>query len=121
MKVLVYRTYNFIDKDPIIDQTRTVLQDVLGKEKFIGRASKLSGVSSSTLRNWFEGDTRRPQYATIAATLSAVGYDLTPKRESRIDEEAELKKAMNWIAQKRNYAIAPDRPKKKGKKAKKSA
>lgn len=121
MKVRVYRTYNFIDKDPIIDQTRTVLQSTLGAEKFIGRAARLSGVSNSTLRNWFEGDTRRPQYATVAAVLSSVGYDLTPKKDQKIDEEAELKKAMNWIAQKRNFAIVPDKKTVAKKRRKKAA
>lgn len=106
-KIRVYRTYNFIDKDPIIDRTRTVLQETLG-DKFERRAARLSGVSATTLGNWFRGGTRRPQFATVAAVLSSVGYDLAPKRDKRIDEEAELKRAAQWIAQKRNYAIVPD-------------
>lgn len=113
-KVRVYRTYNFIDKDPIIDISRTILQQVLGSDRFITKAARLSGVSRSALSNWYEGSTRRPQYATVAAVLSSVGYDLTPRKDGpKIDEEAELKKAMDWIAKKRYVAIVPDRQKAK--------
>ena len=112
-KVTVYRTYNFIDKDPVIDVTRTVLQDVLG-EHFVTRAARLSGVSANTLHNWFKGGTRRPQFATVAAVLASVGYELVPRRTSKLDEKAELEKAARWIAQKRNVAIAPDTRRKAG-------
>lgn len=110
-KVRVYRTYNFVDKDPIIDISRTILQQVLGSDHFVTKAARLSGVSRSALSNWYEGSTRRPQFATVAAVLSSVGYDLSPKKDGpKIDEETELKKAMDWIAKKRYIAIVPDKP-----------
>lgn len=93
--VRVYRTYRFIDKDPVIDKMRTVLQDEgLFKKRHI--VSKLSGVSSTTLANWFDGDTKRPQHATIAAVATAVGYEYEFKRARKLDIDSELKVAAAW-------------------------
>ncbi|RPH72763.1 MAG: hypothetical protein EHM78_02335 [Myxococcaceae bacterium] len=116
-RIHVYRTYNFIEKDPICDKARTALQDALG-ERFVSRVAKLSGVAYSTAKNIFEGPTRRPQFATIAAMMTAAGYTLEPRRGTRIDEEAELKKAAEWIAKGRHRAIVPTR---RGAKSKKKA
>lgn len=71
--VTIYNTYRFKNKDPIIDKLRTVMQDVgMGYKKI----SADSGVSRATLRNWFEGGTRRPQFATAMAAARAMGRDL---------------------------------------------
>lgn len=109
-KITVYRTYRFIDKDPIIDKARTVLQD----EKLISRLSvvaELSGVSRGTLDNWFNGDTKRPQFATIAAVATSIGYEVGFSKARTIsDYVAEIQKAREWA--KRN-------PKPKRKRAKK--
>lgn len=60
----VYKSYLFIDKDPIIDSMRTVHQ-LSGKT--FKAASEDSGVSAGTLARWFSGNVRRPQFATVAA------------------------------------------------------
>jgi DNA-binding phage protein len=65
-----YRTYNFVDKDPVIDQLRTAMEDTAHT---IGHLSDESGVSTTTLYNWFDGETRRPQFATVAAVATAMG------------------------------------------------
>jgi transcriptional regulator with XRE-family HTH domain len=79
----LYKSYSFRDKDPIIDQMRTAVQDV---GLSYGQIEGESGVSSSTMYNWFHGDVRRPQFATIAAVARAIGYDiqLVSKRTAKI-------------------------------------
>jgi transcriptional regulator with XRE-family HTH domain len=72
-KGFTYKSYNFVDKDPIIDEIRTVVED--SGEKY-ARIEDMSGVSANTMRAWFEGATRRPQAATINAVLRALGYKL---------------------------------------------
>lgn len=71
--LLVYKTYNFRDKDPVIDEMRTIVADEGLKYEQI---HSLSGVSTTTMHGWFKGETRRPQFATIMAVARACGYDL---------------------------------------------
>ena len=70
-KVHIYRTYRWIDKDPIIDAVRTVVQDEHLKSHAV---HQISGVASATLDNWFDGSTRKPQNSTVTAVTSALGY-----------------------------------------------
>lgn len=72
--IQVYRTYNFRDKDPIIDRVRTAVQD---SKKSYSDLRDDCGISTSTLSNWFGGKTRRPQFCTVMAVLRACGKDLT--------------------------------------------
>lgn len=82
MTIQAYKTYRFKDKDPMIDKIRTVLQlEYPGTRKNgslinYALASSHSGVSETTLRNWFEGETRRPQFASMCATARGAGHDL---------------------------------------------
>jgi transcriptional regulator with XRE-family HTH domain len=77
MTFKIYKSYSFIDKDPIIDVVRTALQET--KLSYID-VHDLSGVSTSTLYNWFDGQTRRPTHAAVAAVLGALGYEVTVAR-----------------------------------------
>lgn len=71
-RVQIYRTYNWIDKDPIIDAVRTVVKsDEKLKNNMV---HEISGVSTTTLDNWFDGSTRKPQNSTVTAVTSALGY-----------------------------------------------
>ena len=71
--IISYRTYMFKDKDPIIDKLRTALQDSgLSYEDVHAK----SGISTTTLYSWFHGKTRRPQFATIAAAVGAMGKEI---------------------------------------------
>ena len=68
-----YKSYNFIDKDPIIDEVRTVFQNAGVSKQWV---EDHSGVTSTTLHAWFDGKTRRPQAATINAVLRSLGKKL---------------------------------------------
>jgi hypothetical protein len=68
-----YKSYSFISKDPIIDEIRTIYKDSGTNYKWI---EDNSGVSTVTLRNWFFGETKKPQAATINAVLRSLGYKL---------------------------------------------
>jgi predicted transcriptional regulator len=72
MAGFTYKSYNFIDKDPIIDQVRTVTTGM--KYAMIAEAS---GVTKQTIRNMLDGKTRRPQAATVNAILRACGHKLS--------------------------------------------
>lgn len=71
--VLTYITYAFKDKDPVIDEMRTIVKD---SGKSYAQISAESGVSPTTPRNWFYGNTRRPQFATVKAMAIALDHDL---------------------------------------------
>jgi hypothetical protein len=73
MANFTYRSYNFVDKDPIIDEIRTIYQDSGVNYKWI---ELNSGVTSTTLNAWFSGKTKKPQAATINAVLRSLGYKL---------------------------------------------
>jgi hypothetical protein len=73
MKGFTYKSYNFVDKDPMIDEIRTVYQDSGANFKWV---SEHSGVAPTTISNWFSGTTRRPQAATMNAVLRSLGFKL---------------------------------------------
>jgi transcriptional regulator with XRE-family HTH domain len=68
----LYKSYNFIDKDPIIHQIERLIDDTGISYAEIERRS---GVTRMCLNNWFTGKTRRPQHCTIMAVLKAIGYE----------------------------------------------
>jgi transcriptional regulator with XRE-family HTH domain len=74
MAGFTYKSYSFVDKDPMIDQVRTIILDSHDTYKAIAEAS---GVTENTIRNWLDGATRKPQAATFNAVLRALGYKLT--------------------------------------------
>lgn len=97
-KVKVYRTYRFIDKDPVIDKLRTVVQDE-GLIKKLGIVARLSGVSHGAIDGWFNGATKKPQHWTMAAVITSLGYEFDIVRTSneKLDVDAELVKAKKWL------------------------
>jgi hypothetical protein len=72
---LKYKAYPFVDKDPIIDVLRTMKRDTEMKDSEIMGGG---GPTTGTLRNWFGGKTRRPQFATVAAAAVAMGATSLP-------------------------------------------
>lgn len=76
----IYKSYRFIDKDPIIDRMRTIVQD---SGETYTEISNLSGVSAHTLTNWFHGDTKRPQFASLMAVARVLGYELTVVKQKK--------------------------------------
>ncbi|MEH2525895.1 MULTISPECIES: hypothetical protein [unclassified Bradyrhizobium] len=91
---ILYRSYNFVDKDPVIDRIRTIVEDEGLDNREI---HVISGVSATTLHNWFEGETKRPQYATIAAVTSSLGYKQEFVKSKKVDFEREIAKARKEI------------------------
>ncbi len=71
-----YKSYLFVDKDPIIDAFRTARSD---KGLSYAELSAESGVSATTFRNWEHGKTRRPMFSTVMAAVNALGKKLVTK------------------------------------------
>lgn len=83
MPSFLYKSYNFLDKDPIIDFIRTIVEESRIPIKEI---EERSGVTAATLYNWFYGKTKRPQAATINAVLRCLGYKLSITRMTYAEE-----------------------------------
>src|ERR1700739_1300112 len=94
--IRVYRTYNYIDKNPVIDKVRTLVQDQ-GLIKKLGIVHEISGVATTTLDNWFNGTTRNPQHGTICAVVTSLGYQEEFVKKKEIDIDAERKVAAAWL------------------------
>jgi DNA-binding phage protein len=60
------------EQDPIIDKIKTIFAD---HGETVGHVASHAGVAPATLANWFNGKTRRPQFATTAAVVRSMGYD----------------------------------------------
>lgn len=93
--IKVYRNYQFIDKDPVIEQ----IKEMVEKERLLkkpGIVHELSGVSRATIHNWFYGDTRCPRYATVMAVATSLGYRAGFRHEEKINVEAERRAAAKW-------------------------
>jgi transcriptional regulator with XRE-family HTH domain len=89
----MYRSYNNVTKDPAIDMLRTAMRDEgIGEHEM----ATLSGVGESTIKNWFGGQTKRPQHITLAAAAKAMGYDWTLKHATKMNYEQEMPKAEKW-------------------------
>lgn len=91
----LYRTYNYIDKNPVIDKIRTLVDDE-GLIKKLNIVHEISGVATTTLNNWFNGETKNPQHHTIAAVITSLGYEERFVKTEKIDIEEERAKAAAW-------------------------
>ena len=94
--IRTYRTYNFIDKNPVIDKVRTLVEDE-GLMTDLPAMHEISGVTTATLRNWFFGDTRNPQHGTVAAIVTSLGYEEQFVKARKIDIAAERKAGHDWL------------------------
>ncbi|HEX3412845.1 MAG TPA: hypothetical protein VHT00_14090 [Stellaceae bacterium] len=120
--IMTYRTYNWRQKNPVIDRVRTILQDEgLYTKKKRATLHALTGVAVATYDGWFEGETKDPKHTTIMATLSALGYEEQFVKTNTIDVDTELKAAAKWRekqqAEREKFEAKPNgktRPKKKG-------
>ena len=105
------RSYNFIDKDPEIDNFRTIYQKEHIKENDL---AVLAGLSANTVKNMFGGQTRRPQHATFAKMAGAMGYKYGLERDDKPDYENEIPKAREQFkAHKQSLATKRERAKKR--------
>ena len=80
-----YKAYLFRDKDPVIDEMRTIIQretngtyPAKDRDRALKHGMKeiagSGGPTYTAMRSWFFGKTRRPQSATIEAAGRALGY-----------------------------------------------
>jgi transcriptional regulator with XRE-family HTH domain len=65
----------------VIDRMRTLLAD---ENVSYEDVHVKSGVSKNTLYQWFDGKTRRPQYATVMAVARSLGYDMVLTKTNRV-------------------------------------
>lgn len=73
----IYKSYVFRDKEPVIDELRTLMEGHYGERltsKSIRKVMEGGGPSTSCMQSWFFGTTKRPQNATIEAAGRAMGY-----------------------------------------------
>ena len=76
-----YKAYLFRSKDPVIDELRTIVQDVTGDKNLkTGTLSQIEddgGPTVSCMQGWFRGKTKRPQNCTVEAVGRALGMKRT--------------------------------------------
>jgi hypothetical protein len=77
----IYPTYKFVDQDPIVSKVKTVLQDEaaargINLSKMVSTCCTESRVSRTTVSNWLDRTTKRPQAASMNAILRAVDHEL---------------------------------------------
>jgi hypothetical protein len=75
--IVRYKSYMFRDKDPTIDEIRTLVADANGG-RLTRDALKLvpenGGPTVGCLKAWFYGDVKRPKNETLEAAGRALGY-----------------------------------------------
>jgi hypothetical protein len=92
----ILRTYRFIDKDPVIDELRTLVQDE-GLYGRLGVVAELANLAPSTLHNLFHGETRQPRNSTVMGIATSLGYLRTWAKATKLNDiEDELKLARAW-------------------------
>jgi hypothetical protein len=112
-----YRTYSYIDKNPVIDKVRTLVQDE-GLIKKLGIVHEISGVATATLDKWFNGTTRNPQHGTIAAVITSLGYEEQFVQIKKLDVDKEREVAARWLERQEKKTPAKSDGKGKPKKGK---
>jgi hypothetical protein len=75
-----YGAYRFRSKDPVIDETRTLVEDHFGervRSKHLRQIERDGGPSVTAMSNWFFGRTLKPQSASVEACGRAIGWKRT--------------------------------------------
>lgn len=74
-KLRQYENYKFRDRDPVMD---TMFAELNNAGITLAELGKRSNVSRTTFNNWWKKrKTRRPQFATCAETMGAIGRRFT--------------------------------------------
>lgn len=78
MAAPIYKSYVFRQKDPAIDELRTVVEDHFGhrvtRKDVRAMALNGGGPKAGTINAWFFGKTMRPQSASLEAAGRSLGY-----------------------------------------------
>jgi len=75
--IVRYKSYNFRDKDPAIDELRTAIEADAGARltrKMLREVEIAGGPKAQTMVGWFFKDTKRPINATLEAAGRAAGF-----------------------------------------------
>ena len=81
-----YKAYVFKDQDPAIYDLQAMATKHFGhsiKGHDISQINKDGGPSTSCMRAWFSGKTKRPRNDTIEAAGRAMGYERAWRRMRR--------------------------------------
>jgi len=73
----LYSSYMFREKDPEIDELRTLIETNYGEKVRYNHLTKIErggGPSASCMANWFFGKTKRPSNPTMEAAGRAMGF-----------------------------------------------
>jgi hypothetical protein len=76
----IYKSYVFRDKDPAIDEMRTLAEDHFGRKvdsKMLNEIHESGGPSVGCMASWFFGTTKRPTNPCIEAAGRSMGYKRT--------------------------------------------
>ena len=79
----IYGSYVFRQKEPVIDMTRTLFEDVYGRKidsKMLAEIQKNGGPTVSCMHGWFFGKTMRPTNATVEAAGRSLGWERVWKK-----------------------------------------
>ncbi len=68
------------EQDPSVDSLRAMREEA--GNPAINKISVGSGVSAGALKNWWDGKTRKPQFATISAAAAFFGYEVVFRQRS---------------------------------------
>lgn len=127
-KLHIYRSmYNWLDRDKSVD---ALYSHIRNEHLSNHRVHEISGVASQTLKNWFDGKTRKPQNMTLLAVSSALGlvradyFDRSGnvqvdfKKARELDYEKEIEKQADFLLKhgttKQKAAVKKKRTKKNG-------
>jgi hypothetical protein len=69
----LYRAYFFRGQDPVIKELRGIIASKYGNKPQYSAIEKAGGPTATTVSNWVNGKTRRPQNATVEAAGRALG------------------------------------------------
>jgi len=70
---LYEKTYNFIDKDPVLDAAKTIMQRSGKSFKEIHEAG---GATPGTMNRWWNGNARTCRFDSLMATIRACEGDI---------------------------------------------
>jgi hypothetical protein len=82
----LYKSYVFKDKDPAIDELRSLVERHYGHRvtgKDLADITEEGGPSTACMRAWFFGKTLRPTNPTLEAAGRAMGYERVWRRMGR--------------------------------------
>ena len=77
MTLKAYKSYLFKDKDPVIDEVRTMFEKRYNRRvdhAMLHDVEDSGGPSAGCMSRWFFGDTKRPQTTTIEAAGRTLGF-----------------------------------------------